>query len=1009
MDKKQLRILIVDDSPEDHETIQRHLKKDPRHEYEVLETYTGEEGLKMYRSETIDCVFLDYRLPDMDGLEVMGELADESKQIPVPVIFFTGSGSEEVAVQAMKSGAADYLNKNKLRADLLVRTTQHAIDKRRKEFLLRESEQKYTRLFNNIRDAILVADTDRNIIDCNPTFTSLFGYTLNDLEGKKTAYLYENEREFHKLGKALKEIHKTDNFLKTVNYKKKNGEIFPGETSVHYLLDADGSNKGFIGLIRDISDRKKSEEELQQYREKLENLVARRTAELRETNKKLERKIEEHKKTAEALGAKELDLRIIFENVFDVIYRMDQEFRITSVSSSLERALGYKPEEIINRPLQELSILQPEYLEKALSDAIRLFGGEVIDPQVYAFIAKDGTKKYGEISSTSISEEGKIVSIVYVARDITQKILAEKALSKSNRAVNVLSRVNKTVVRASSEKDLMNDICRIIVEDGGYRLAWVGFTGQDEEKIAYPVAYAGYEDGYLETTLMKDTDEKWRYSPAATAIRTGEIVICQNIQSDSRFAPWRDEALDRKYASSIALPLTSNGKIFGVLNIYAEEPDAFEKDEANLVKEMADDLAFGITALRTRAERNRAEEELHKAYNSLEKKIAARTEELNIAKQKAEAASRAKSDFLASMSHELRTPLNAVIGFSEILQDKNFGDLNEKQEKYINNILESGRHLLDLINDILDLSKVEAGKMKLELTTVNIKKLLENSLIMIKEKTMKHGIKLESQVSDSLLNLEIQVDERKLKQVVFNLLSNASKFTPDGGEIVLEAIDKGKEILISVSDTGVGIAPEDQTKIFDEFYQVKGGNRDKTPGTGLGLPLSKQLLEMHGGNIWVESGGKGKGSRFSFLLPVKPEFLWEEKTDLIDSSTIGIEAESIFLDSLNREIDLSKKQNSQLSLCRISADVMQLKEKAQEIKKRLKKEKRNRDIIAIAEKGYIYLVLQETGKQQARAVCDRFRRTTESVLKDAKVLCSIATLPEDGETAEALLRKVGKG
>jgi signal transduction histidine kinase len=240
-----------------------------------------------------------------------------------------------------------------------------------------------------------------------------------------------------------------------------------------------------------------------------------------------------------------------------------------------------------------------------------------------------------------------------------------------------------------------------------------------------------------------------------------------------------------------------------------------------------------------------------------------------------ESANKAKSDFLASMSHELRTPLNAIIGFSQVLQDQDFGPLNEKQIEYVLDILESGKHLLDLINDILDLSKVEAGKMELQLSPVAVGDLLTGSLVMIKEKALTHGITLKTDIPEELSHFVMLADERKFKQILFNLLSNASKFTPDGSAITLSArrMAEGKsEVLqVSVKDAGIGITPENQGKVFENFFQVSNSLPGKTSGTGLGLPLAMSFVKLHGGRMWVESEGDGKGSQFYFTLPVQPE------------------------------------------------------------------------------------------------------------------------------------------
>jgi signal transduction histidine kinase len=231
-----------------------------------------------------------------------------------------------------------------------------------------------------------------------------------------------------------------------------------------------------------------------------------------------------------------------------------------------------------------------------------------------------------------------------------------------------------------------------------------------------------------------------------------------------------------------------------------------------------------------------------------------------------EAASRHKSEFLANMSHELRTPLNAVIGFSEVLQERMFGELNDKQMEYVHDIHASGKHLLSLINDILDLSKIEAGKVELELSTFHLPSSLEGTLTLVRERATRHGIDVSLAVDDRLGDMV--ADERKVRQVLLNLLSNAVKFTPDGGRVEVRADAVDSAVQIAVRDTGIGIASEDQELIFEEFRQVGNDLFRKREGTGLGLTLARKFVQLHGGRIWVQSE-PGKGSTFTFTLPLR--------------------------------------------------------------------------------------------------------------------------------------------
>ncbi len=303
----------------------------------------------------------------------------------------------------------------------------------------------------------------------------------------------------------------------------------------------------------------------------------------------------------------------------------------------------------------------------------------------------------------------------------------------------------------------------------------------------------------------------------------------------------RDALIRFGYRALLSVPLLREDQIIGSLSLNRKAPGEFPREVIDVLKTFATQSALAIQNAR------------------LFREIADKSRQL-------EAASRHKSEFLANMSHELRTPLNAIIGFSEVLLERMFGEVNDKQTEYLQDILSSGQHLLSLINDILDLSKIEAGRMELALARFHLPQALENAVTLVKERAARHGIALKLHVDPPLG--EFVGDERKIKQVLLNLLSNAVKFTPEGGRITVKAVLTDGSVEISVSDTGIGIAPGDQGAIFEEFRQVGGAEARKQEGTGLGLTLTKKFVEMHGGRIWVESE-VGRGSTFTFTLPIR--------------------------------------------------------------------------------------------------------------------------------------------
>jgi signal transduction histidine kinase len=324
-------------------------------------------------------------------------------------------------------------------------------------------------------------------------------------------------------------------------------------------------------------------------------------------------------------------------------------------------------------------------------------------------------------------------------------------------------------------------------------------------------------------------------------LETRAPVSTEDITVDPR-SQYRHLAEAMGYRSAAFVPMLREGVVIGAILVGRRSVRAFSNKHIALLQTFADQAVIAIENVRL--------------FDEIQEKT-----------RQLEAANRHKDEFLASMSHELRTPLNAVIGFSEVLLERMFGELNDKQEEYLNDILASGRHLLSLINDILDLAKIEAGRMELELEDFEVAQAIDNAVVLVRERATRKGLVLETALGAGLGS--VRGDQRKIKQVLLNLLSNAVKFTPEGGRVGVHAQRLDGAVEVSVTDTGIGIATEDQDAVFEEFRQVGTDYAKKHEGTGLGLTLSRKFVELHGGHITVKSR-LGEGSTFTFTLPVRP-------------------------------------------------------------------------------------------------------------------------------------------
>jgi signal transduction histidine kinase len=357
------------------------------------------------------------------------------------------------------------------------------------------------------------------------------------------------------------------------------------------------------------------------------------------------------------------------------------------------------------------------------------------------------------------------------------------------------------------------------------------------------------DDGLLDIGAYKGPGaELWKnYYPrplardtaTGTAILDRKVVAYADVDTAGTPPIAHELSGPSGFQSLAAAPMIFEGRGIGALWVARSFKGAFNDKQLALLKTFAEQAVIAIQNARL--------------FHEIEDK----SRQLEVANQH-------KSEFLANMSHELRTPLNAIIGFSEVLLEKMFGEINAKQQDYLSDIHSSGRHLLALINDILDLSKIEAGRMELEPSDFDVPTALQNAMTLVRERAQRHGIALSLQIDPAVR--ELRADERKFKQILVNLLSNAVKFTPDGGKVALRARPVESGLEVSVSDTGIGIAPEDQEKVFEEFRQVGGDYKTKQEGTGLGLALARRFVELHGGVIGVQSE-LGKGATFTFTIP----------------------------------------------------------------------------------------------------------------------------------------------
>ena len=671
---------------------------------------------------------------------------------------------------------------------------------------LRESEERFRYLSEASFEAIVIHEGGI-LLKANEQFFQMFGYKPDELMGRQVIPIImapesvESVKKQIELGVAVP--------YETTGMRK-DGTRFQME--IHAKSMTYRGRTVRVGAMRDISRWKQAEEALQKAHDELERRVEDRTTEVVIANELLRREIEIRKRSEEAFRESKRRYKELWDEAPVAYHTLDRGGTITQVNQTEARMLGYTKEEMVGRPI--FDFILPEQRQDAEERFRRKLGGEQLprhEDRIY--VKKDGTKIFVSIDDVlERGEDGEVLSVRTTMVDVTERKLGEEALRRVNRVLRVLSDCNEALVHATDELAFMDEVCRIVVEDGGYLLAWVGLADRDEAKTVRPVAQRGFEDGYLETVRITWADTERGQGPTGTAIRTGKPSIARNITTDPRFAPWREAAVERGYASSIALPLVAEGAGFGALNIYASDPDAFKEDEVKLLSNLAYDLSYGIMALRARSQLRRLSSELLKVQEGERKRI-----------------SRELHDSIGQSLAAIKFGMENVVGKIRHGETGQSIFLLEALVPLVQNASEEVRRIhTDLRPSLLDDLGIIA--------TI--------SWFCREFEKLYAGMRVEKEI-----NLEEKEVPERLKIVVFRILQEALNNVAKYGqaELVKVKLDgRDGEMVLVIEDDGQG---------FDLEY-VRSA---KSATGGFGLTSMKERTELSGGAFSVNSQ-KGTGT-----------------------------------------------------------------------------------------------------------------------------------------------------
>ncbi|MCL5611370.1 MAG: PAS domain S-box protein [Chloroflexi bacterium] len=564
---KPIRILYVDDNALDRELVRGALEKE--HGGFKLVTATSHRDFeKALAKGGFDLILSDFNIPGFEGLQVLETV--RAKDLNLPVVIVTGTGSEETAVEALKRGASDYIIKTPKHIRRLPRVIHAVLEKKQAEEAQREIEQQYRTLFQTSPIGIGVADMQGNLLTFNDAILLPGGYTRADIKkiGGVAGLYYDPSQRNEALA-----LLKKQGFLRNhpVQFKRKDGTAYDALLTLTPVFFQ--GQACLQALVEDIAERKRAEEAL------------------RDSNTKLEG---------------------IFNTMMDALITMDEKQKIISFNPAAEQMFGCPADEAIG---QTLNRFVPEHVRKEHGQFVRAFGQSAATKRSmrHPFLAltclrADGEAFPSEVSISQIEIGGEKLYTAIV-RDVTERKRAEEKTLRLNRLYATLSQINQAIVRVREPEVLFEEICRVAVEFGQFRMAWIGLM-DETDGLVRPVKFAGEEQGYLSSVRIKYMDESLGRGPVGTAIREGRCIVFQDIDTDPRMEPWREQALLRGYRSLAAVPFRRNNVVIGALTVYAAEPHGFDVDAENLLEEIGSDISFALDSMNAAKQRQQAENEL---------------------------------------------------------------------------------------------------------------------------------------------------------------------------------------------------------------------------------------------------------------------------------------------------------------------------------------------------------------------------------------------------------------